>query len=102
MSKKSEVFRLKNEIEYRENTIEMKVLEGVKILGTLMAFDKGTEIPTHTSKGCAFLTCLEGIGEIIIKDEKFILHEGESIIIEALAPHSVKAIERYKMLLVVG
>lgn len=102
MSKISQVFKLKDEIDYKENSIEMKTIEGVKLLGTLMAFDKGKEIPTHTAKGCAFITCLDGKGEITIRDEKFILSQGDSIIIEALAPHSVKALEKYKMLLIVG
>lgn len=47
------------------------------------------------------VTCLEGKAQIVIDD---IVHEvspGQTIVIPASAPHSVKAIEPYKMLLVV-
>lgn len=99
---KSKVFSLKDEIEYKENGIETRVVNfsnGTTV--TLIAFDKGQEITTHTAKGDAFVTCLEGEGEIKINDTSYVLNSGESIIIPALEPHSVKALEKYKMVLVV-
>ncbi len=46
----------------------------------ILFFDKGEEISTHESGGDAFVTCLDGVGEITINGEKYELHEGESII----------------------
>lgn len=68
---------------------------------SLFSFDKGEEISTHESGGDAFVTCLDGVGEITINGEKYELHEGESIIMPAKHPHAVHGKEQFKMLLVV-
>lgn len=99
---KSNIFSLKDEVEYIENGIETRLINFSKgCTATLIAFDKEQEIGTHTAKGDAFVTCLEGKGEIKINDDLYTLNSGESIIIPALEPHSVKALEKYKMLLIV-
>ena len=56
---------------------------------TLFSFDKGEEISTHESGGDAFVTCLDGVGEITIDGVKYELHEGESIVMPAKHPHAV-------------
>ena len=99
---KSEVLILKEQISYQKQQIVSKTLaqnEHVSI--TLFAFDKGEEISTHESGGDAFVTCLDGVGEITIDDKKYELHEGESIIMPAKHPHAVVGKEQFKMLLVV-
>ena len=65
------------------------------------SFDKGEEISTHESGGDAFVTCLDGVGEITIDGVKYELHEGESIVMPAKHPHAVMGKEKFKMLLVV-
>ena len=47
------------------------------------------------------MTCLDGEGEITIYGVKYILHEGESIVVPAGLPHAVYGKEWFKMLLVV-
>lgn len=99
---KSEVLVLKEQVAYQKQQIVSKTLaqnEHVSI--TLFAFDKGEEISTHESGGDAFVTCLDGVGEITIDDKKYELHEGESIIMPAKHPHAVLGKEQFKMLLVV-
>ena len=91
---------LKDQVSYQEGQIVSKTLvqnESVSI--TLFAFDKGEEISTHESG--AFVTCLDGTGEITIDGVKYELHEGESIVMPAKHPHAVYGKEQYKMLLVV-
>ena len=68
---------------------------------TLFSFDKGEEISSHKSGGDAFVTCLDGEGKITVDGVKFILHEGESIVMPAGLPHAVYGKEQFKMLLVV-
>ena len=68
---------------------------------TLFAFDKGEEISTHESDGDAFVTCLDGVGELTIDGVKYELHEGQSIVMPAHHPHAVYGKEQFKMLLVV-
>ena len=99
---KAKVMVLKDQVSYQEGKIVRKTLvqnESVSI--TLFAFDKGEEISTHESGGDAFVTCLDGTGEITIDGVKYELHEGESIVMPAKHPHAVYGKEQYKMLLVV-
>lgn len=99
---KAQVMVLKDQVSYQEGQIVSKTLvqnEAVSI--TLFAFDKGEEISTHESGGDAFVTCLDGTGEITIDGVKYELHEGDSIVMPAKHPHAVYGKEQYKMLLVV-
>ena len=99
---KAKVMVLKDQVSYQEGQIVSKTLvqnESVSI--TLFAFDKGEEISTHESGGDAFVTCLDGTGEITSDGVKYDLHEGESIVMPAKHPHAVYGKEQYKMLLVV-
>ena len=68
---------------------------------TLFAFDKGEKISAHTSTGDAFVLALEGQGQVTINGQTSPLKAGESIIMPAGQPHSVSAVERFKLLLVV-
>ena len=84
---KAKVMVLKDQVSYQEGQIVSKTLvqnESVSI--TLFAFDKGEEISTHESGGDAFVTCLDGTGEITIDGVKYELHEGESIVMPAKQP----------------
>ncbi len=99
---KSEVMTLKDQVEYRDGEVVSKTLAQNSALSvTLFSFAKGEEISTHASGGDAFVTCLDGVGEITVDDNKYELHEGESIVMPAGHPHAVYAKEQYKMLLVV-
>ena len=99
---KAEVLTLKEQVAYQEGQVVSKTLAQNDALSvTLFSFDKGEEISTHESGGDAFVTCLDGVGEITIDGEKYELHEGESIIMPAKHPHAVYGKEQFKMLLVV-
>lgn len=99
---KSEVVDLKEQVGYLEQQVVSKTLvQNSAVSITLFAFDQGEEISTHESKGDAFVTCLDGEGEITIDDVKYILTEGQSIVMPANHPHAVFGKERFKMLLVV-
>lgn len=97
---KAKVMVLKDQVSYQEGQIVSKTLvqnESVSI--TLFAFDKGEEISTHESGGDAFVTCLDGTGEITIDGVKYELHEGESIVMPAKHPHAVYGKEQYLSLI---
>ena len=99
---KAEVLTQKDQVSYQEGQVVSKTLaQNPFISVTLLAFDKGEEISTHESGGDAFVTCLDGTGEITIDGVKYELHEGESIVMPAKHPHAVYGKEQYKMLLVV-
>lgn len=98
----AEVVTLKERVAYLEGQVVSRTLaqsEAVSV--TLFAFDKGEEIGAHKSKGDAFVTCLDGVGEITIDGSRFELAAGQSIVMPAGVPHAVRGEERFKMLLVV-
>lgn len=99
---KAEILVLKEQVAYQEGQVVSKTLaqnEAVSV--TLFSFDRGEEISTHASGGDAFVTCLDGVGEITIDGIRYELKEGESIVMPAGHPHAVYGKEQFKMLLVV-
>lgn len=100
---KQEIFEMKNKINYQDCQVVSKTLVQNEFMSmTIFAFEKEEEISTHASKGDAMVTVLEGVGEFIVDGEKYLLKTGESLIMPKNLPHSVFAIERFKMLLVVS
>lgn len=99
---KAEVLTLKEQIAYQAGQVVSKTLaQNPAVSVTLFSFDKGEEISTHESGGDAFVTCLDGVGEITIDGQAYLLREGESIVMPAGHPHAVYGKEQFKMLLVV-
>lgn len=68
---------------------------------TLFAFAKGEEIGTHDSIGDAMVTVIEGTGKFVVDGKEYILNQGETLVMPAKKPHSVHAVEAFKMMLVV-
>ena len=98
---KSEIIRLKDEIEYIDGQIASKTLvQNGYVSMTLFSFEKGEEISTHEAGGDAFVTCLDGVGKITIDGIDYELKEGDSIVMPARHPHAVMGKERFKMLLI--
>lgn len=97
-----EVTNLAGVVNIQEGQIVSKTLAQNKYVSmTLFAFDKDEEISTHDSDGDAMVNVLEGKGKFIIDGEEYIVSAGESIIMPAKKPHSVYAVEQFKMMLVV-
>ena len=99
---KAQVHVLKELVDYREGQIVSKTLvQNKNVSITLFAFDKDEEISTHDSDGDAMVNVLEGKGKFTIDGKEYIVSAGESIIMPAKKPHSVYAVEQFKMMLVV-
>ena len=89
-------------VNYQEGQVVSRTLaQGRTVSITLFAFDKGEEISSHASHGDAMVLILDGVAEITVGEETFILGEGETIIMPADVPHALLAKERFKMLLTV-
>ncbi len=67
---------------------------------TLFAFDKEQGLSEHTAPFDAFVYVLDGTVEITIAGCPKILKAAEAVIMPANKPHSLRAIEKFKMLLV--
>ncbi len=91
------------QVDYREGEVVKKALaQGQAVRLMLAAFDAGTEIATHTTKGDALVIALEGQGKVTIDGQEQIVKQGEAIVMPANHPHSVAAHQgRFKMFLVV-
>ncbi len=99
---KAQVLVLRDQVAYQDGQIVSKTLaQNNNVSITLFSFDKGEEISSHKAGGDAFVTCLDGEGEITIDGEKYILHTGESIVMPKDHPRAVFGKEKFKMLLVV-
>ena len=88
---KAEVLKLKDEIAYGQGQVVSKTLvQNNAVSVTLFAFWEGEEISTHESKGDAFVTCIDGVGEVTIDGVNYGLTEGDSIVMPANHPHAVR------------
>jgi len=67
---------------------------------TLFAFAEGQELSEHTAPFDALAQVLEGKTEIKIAGKPFQLGAGEVILMPANRPHALRAISRFKMLLI--
>ena len=97
----AEVFKLENMVQYQDRSIVSKQLLN-KSAGTLtlFAFDKEEALSEHTAPYDATVFMLDGKAEIVISEKSHTIQKGEFIIMPANIPHALKAIERFKMLLV--
>jgi quercetin dioxygenase-like cupin family protein len=67
---------------------------------TVFAFDRGQGLSEHTTPFEAFVYVAEGQVEITIAGTPHLLKSGDMIVMPANIPHAVKAVEAFKMLLV--
>jgi quercetin dioxygenase-like cupin family protein len=67
---------------------------------TLFAFDAGQGLSEHTAPFDALVYLLDGKAEVIISGKPLQLKTGEMVIMPANQPHALKAVRRFKMLLV--
>ena len=67
---------------------------------TLFAFDKGQELSEHTAPFDALVHVLDGEAEIRINQDVHSVKSGELLIMPANEPHTLRAVEVFKMLLI--
>jgi quercetin dioxygenase-like cupin family protein len=67
---------------------------------TYFAFDEGEGLSEHTAPFDALVSIIDGTAEVIISGKPFIVSAGEMIIMPANEPHALKAINKFKMMLV--
>ncbi len=97
----SQVKSLSNLIDYQLNSVVSKVLLKKKSGNvTLFAFWAGQELSEHTSPYDAMVICIDGKGSIFIDGHENVLQAGDVIGMPSNHPHSVKASENFKMLLI--
>lgn len=88
-------------VEYQKGAVVSRTLLD-KEAGTvtLFAFDEGQGLSEHTTPYDAMVSVLDGEAEVTIASKPIRLRAGEMTIMPANKPHSLKALGRFKMLLV--
>jgi quercetin dioxygenase-like cupin family protein len=97
---KSKAFTFSGSVDYAEGAIVSKtVLKKLTGNISLFAFAKGEALSEHTAPFDALIQVVDGRGEVIIGGNSHLLETGQVIIMPANIPHSVKAVEKFKMVL---
>lgn len=97
---KARVLRIEALIEYQEGAvISREIIRKDTGTVTIFAFDKGEGLSEHTAPFDAMVQVIDGKAEITISGNKNVLEKGDTIIMPASEPHSLHALERFKMVL---
>ena len=95
------VMKLKELVAYQTGAVVSKTLIGVQGgTVTAFAFDEGQELSEHTAPYDAMVIVVEGEVNIKISGADFRLKEGDTIIMPANNPHALKAVTKFKMILI--
>ncbi|HPF44694.1 MAG TPA: cupin domain-containing protein [Syntrophomonadaceae bacterium] len=88
-------------VDYQKDSVVSKTLVN-KPAGTitLFAFDEGQSLSEHTAPFDALVYVMDGEGEVIIDGKSNQLLAGEIILMPANVPHAVKALQKFKMMLI--
>lgn len=93
--------KLKDMAAYQEHSVvSREIIRKPSGTMTVFAFDKDEGLSEHTAPFDAAVYLMEGEAEIRIDGKPYLVREGEMIIMPANKPHALKAITRFKMLLV--
>jgi quercetin dioxygenase-like cupin family protein len=96
-----EVINLNNLVVYQEGSVVSRTLVDKKAgTITLFAFAKGQGLSEHTAPFDAFVYIIDGEAEIIIDGNVNKVGTGEMLIMPANKTHALKAIQPFKMMLV--
>ncbi len=88
-------------VQYQEGSVVSRtVLEKKTGTVTLFAFDKGQGLSEHTAPFDALVYILDGEAEISISGRPLRLQAGETVVMPANEPHALRAINKFKMMLV--
>lgn len=88
-------------LDYQEASVVSRMIVNKKVgTVTLFAFDEGQGLSEHTAPFDALVHILDGEAEVVISGKTSLLKAGEMIIMPANEPHALKAVKRFKMLLI--
>ena len=97
----NESIKINEIVDYQSDAVVSKTLiKKEKGTATVFAFDKGQGLSEHTAPFDALVQIIDGKADIILDGNSNIMKTGEMIIMPANVPHALKAIEKFKMMLV--
>lgn len=88
-------------VSYQSGAVVSRTLIDKKVgTVTLFSFAAGQGLSEHTVPYDAFVQIIDGAAEVTIDAKVHRVSSGEFIIMPANIPHSLKAVEKFKMMLV--
>jgi quercetin dioxygenase-like cupin family protein len=95
------VIKLSDLVGYQEGSVVSREVISKKAgTVTIFAFDEGEGLSEHSAPFDAMVYIADGEAEITIDGKPNHLKAGDMIIMPADHPHAVKALKRFKMLLI--
>lgn len=100
-ARKAKAIKLIDLVNYQEGSVVSREIISKKTgTCTLFAFDKDQGLSEHTAPFDAIAFCLEGEARVTVSGKPIPFKEGEMVIMPAHKPHALKALEKFKMLLI--
>jgi quercetin dioxygenase-like cupin family protein len=94
------VLNIKDLIAYQEGSVVSRMIVYKKSgTITLFAFDSEEGLSEHTAPFDAIASIIDGEAEISIEKNRYVLKEGQMIIMPAHKLHALHAQQRFKMML---
>ena len=92
---------IKEEVKYADGSVvSHTVIQKKTGTVTLFAFDKGQGLSEHSAPFDALVQIVDGEALVTIGGEEHRVKQGEYLIMPANVPHSLKAPDKFKMLLI--
>jgi quercetin dioxygenase-like cupin family protein len=99
--KKAQTMKMISLVEYQEGSIVSRTLIDKKAgTVTFFAFDEGQGLSEHVAPYDALVSVLDGEAEVSLSEKIYRIKAGEMIILPANKPHALKAIRKFKMMLI--
>lgn len=96
-----QISSMKTMVDYQDGSVvSREIIKKPTGTVSLFAFDRDQGLSEHTAPFDALVCVLDGETEITISGNPHRLKEGDMIIMPAGQPHALKALKRFKMMLV--
>jgi len=93
--------KLADLVDYQEGSVVSRtIIDKAAGTCTLFAFTAGQGLSEHTAPFDALVYLLDGEAEVTISGESLRLSQGDMVIMPADRPHALRALNRFKMMLV--
>ena len=98
-----EVFKLENLLPYEEGRIvNMDIMHNEQMKFVIMSFDANQALSEHAAPGEAMIFALDGEAIIGYEGKEYTLKKGENFCFAKGGLHSVKAVTKFKMALILS
>jgi len=96
-----QVKRLADLVGYQDGAVVSRTIIDKRVgTVTLFAFDEGQGLSEHTAPYDALVYVIDGEAEVTISAKPMRLANGEMVIMPAGEPHALRALGRFKMVLI--